>query len=91
MELLRPSSVSELETYASNSLLLAGGTEVVPLLRDGILHADTLVDVRDVVPHGIDGSRIGAGTTLAELEASPHVPGALREACGWRRRRSSAT
>ena len=81
MELLRPSSVSELETYASNSLLLAGGTEVVPLLRDGILHADTLVDVRDVVPRGVDGRRIGAGTTLAELESNAYVPGALREAC----------
>ena len=81
MELLRPSSVSELETYTSNSLLLAGGTEVVPLLRDGILHADTLVDVRDVVPRGVDGRRIGAGTTLAELESNAYVPGALREAC----------
>jgi len=81
VELLRPSSVSELETYASNSLLLAGGTEVVPLLRDGILHADTLVDVRDVVPRGVDGRRIGAGTTLAELESNAYVPGALREAC----------
>jgi xanthine dehydrogenase YagS FAD-binding subunit len=77
VELLRPSSVSELD----GGLFVHGGTEVVPLLRDGILHADTLVDVRDVVPHGIDGSRIGAGTTLAELEASPHVPGALRDAC----------
>ncbi|MGH2933145.1 MAG: FAD binding domain-containing protein [Gaiellaceae bacterium] len=77
MELLRPSSLSELD----GGLFVHGGTEVVPLLRDGILHADTLVDVRDVMPHGIDGSRVGAGTTLAELEASPHVPGALRDAC----------
>ncbi len=37
--------------------------------------------MRGVVPRGIDGGRIGAGTTLAELEASPHVPAALREAC----------
>jgi xanthine dehydrogenase YagS FAD-binding subunit len=81
VELLQPSSLAELETYASNSLLLAGGTEVVPLLRDGILRADTLVDVRAVVPRGVDGPRIGAGTTLAELEASDAVPHALREAC----------
>jgi xanthine dehydrogenase YagS FAD-binding subunit len=80
VELLRPSSLAELDS-ASNKLLLAGGTEVVPLLRDGILRAETLVDLRDVVPKGIDGGRIGAGTTLAELEASPHIPGALREAC----------
>ena len=77
MELLRPSDLSELD----GGLFVHGGTEVVPLLREGILQAETLVDVRGVVPRGIDGGRIGAGTTLAELEASPHVPGALREAC----------
>src|SRR5207244_7440913 len=58
-----------------------GGTEVVPLLRDGIITTDTLVDVREIVPHGIDGTRIGAGTTLGELEVDPEIPEALREAC----------
>jgi xanthine dehydrogenase YagS FAD-binding subunit len=53
----------------------------VPLLRDGILHAETLVDVRGIVPRGIEGNVIGAGTTLAELEASTAIPAALREAC----------
>jgi xanthine dehydrogenase YagS FAD-binding subunit len=77
VELLRPSSLAELD----GGLFVHGGTEVVPLLRDGILHAETLVDVRGLVPSGIEGGRIGAGTTLAELEASPHVPGALRDAC----------
>ena len=83
MELLRPSSLEALAGHgsASNNLLLAGGTEVVPLLREGLLEADTLVDVTAVVPRGIDGTRIGAGTTLAELEASTEVPAALREAC----------
>jgi xanthine dehydrogenase YagS FAD-binding subunit len=60
---------------------LHGGTEVVPLLRAGILEADVLVDIRKVVPRGIDGTRIGAGTTLAELEACGEIPEALREAC----------
>ena len=59
-----------------------GGTEVVPLLRSGILQTETLVDIRGVVPRGIDGTRIGAGATLAELECDPQVPAALREACG---------
>ncbi len=77
MELLQPSSLDEL----AEGLPLAGGTEVVPLLRDGLLQAETLVDVRQVVPRGIDGTRIGAGTTLAELEADPRIPAALREAC----------
>jgi xanthine dehydrogenase YagS FAD-binding subunit len=61
--------------------VLAGGTEVVPQLRSGLLQADRLVDVRGLVPQGIDGTRIGAGATLAELEIDPQVPDALREAC----------
>ncbi len=77
MELLRPSSVEELD----GGLLIHGGTEVVPLLQEGLLEADRLVDVRGVVPRGVDGSTIGAGTTLAELEADPSIPDALREAC----------
>jgi xanthine dehydrogenase YagS FAD-binding subunit len=77
VKLLRPSDVEELD----GGLFIHGGTEVVPLLRDGILATDTLVDVRGIVPRGIDGTRIGAGTTLAELEGDPQIPEALREAC----------
>jgi xanthine dehydrogenase YagS FAD-binding subunit len=77
VKLRRPSSLAEL----GDGLYVHGGTEVVPLLREGILRADVLVDVRGVVPRGVDGSRIGAGTTLAELERDSHVPAALREAC----------
>ena len=80
MKLRRASSVAELEG-AGGSLLLAGGTEVVPLLRAGILETDELIDVRSVVPRGIEGATIGAGTTLAEIESSTGVPEALREAC----------
>ena len=79
MELLRPSRLEDLP--AGNGLLLAGGTEVVPLLRDGILETETLVDIRGVVPRGVRRGRIGAGTTLAELEVEPSIPDALREAC----------
>ncbi|MGH3000070.1 MAG: FAD binding domain-containing protein [Gaiellaceae bacterium] len=78
MELLQPSS---LEGIGDGGLFVHGGTEVVPLLREGILHAETLVDVRAVVPCGINGGRVGAGTTLAELEADTGIPEALREAC----------
>jgi xanthine dehydrogenase YagS FAD-binding subunit len=60
---------------------LAGGTELVPLMREGLVGVETLVDVSGVVPRGVDGARIGAGTTLAELEADPQIPAALREAC----------
>jgi xanthine dehydrogenase YagS FAD-binding subunit len=78
VELLRPSDLAEIP---SNSLLLAGGTEVVPLLRDGLLQAERLVDVRAIVPRGVEGGVIGAGTTLGELEVEPAIPAALREAC----------
>ena len=77
MELLQPSSLAEID----GGLAIHGGTEVVPLLRDGILEADRLVDIRGVVPRGVDGNTIGAGTTLAELEAGTTIPAALREAC----------
>ena len=82
MELLRPDSAEAAAAALGNgSIALAGGTEVLPLLRDGLVRADQLVELRDAVPRGIDGDRIGAGTTLAELEADPDVPRALREAC----------
>jgi xanthine dehydrogenase YagS FAD-binding subunit len=82
VELLQPSSVEEAAAALGNSSrALAGGTELVPLLRDGLANADRLVHITGVIPRGIDGSRIGAGTTLAELESNDQVPQALREAC----------
>jgi xanthine dehydrogenase YagS FAD-binding subunit len=77
MQLLQPSELQQLD----GGVFIHGGTEVVPMLRDGLLSADTLVDVREIVPRGIDGTRIGAGTTLAELEGDSQIPEALREAC----------
>ena len=77
MELLQPSSAEELD----GGVLVHGGTEVVPLLRAGLLQADRIVDVRGVVPRGIQDGVIGAGTSLAELEVDPSIPEALREAC----------
>ena len=82
MELLRPSSAEEASAALGNgSLALAGGTELVPLLRDGLVHAERLVHLADAVPRGVYGTKVGAGTTLAELEAAADVPAALREAC----------
>jgi len=82
LQLQRPDS-AEAATAAlgDGSVALAGGTELVPLLRDGLVRAETLVAIRDVVPRGIDGTRIGAGATLAELEVDAQIPQALREAC----------
>lgn len=77
MELVRATSLDDVD----GGLVLHGGTEVVPLLRDGILQTEKLVDIRALIPRGVDGNRIGAGTTLAELELDPQIPDALREAC----------
>jgi len=65
----------------NGSVALAGGTEVVPLLRERLIDPSTLVDVTGAVPRGVEDGRIGAGTTLGELEVDPQVPDALREAC----------
>jgi xanthine dehydrogenase YagS FAD-binding subunit len=82
VELLRPSNAEEATRALGNgSRALAGGTELVPLMRDGLVRADTLVHISDVVPRGVAGTRIGAGTTLAELEVDTQIPQALREAC----------
>ena len=79
--LVKPASLDEaLGRVGNGARPLAGGTDLVPLLRDGLVEAETLVDVRALVPRGISGRRVGAGTTLAELERSPDVPAALREA-----------
>jgi xanthine dehydrogenase YagS FAD-binding subunit len=82
LQLLRPESLEAATAALGNgSVALGGGTDLVPLLRDRIVEADTLVELRGVVPRGVDGTTIGAGTTLAELEADPGIPQALREAC----------
>jgi len=82
LQLLRPESLASATASLGNgSVALAGGTELVPLLREQLVEVETLVDVRGVVPKGVDGTRIGAGTTLAELESDPQIPQALREAC----------
>jgi xanthine dehydrogenase YagS FAD-binding subunit len=65
----------------NGAVALGGGTDLVPLLRDRIVVADTLVELRDAVPRGVQGRTIGAGTTLGELEVDPEIPEALREAC----------
>ena len=77
MELERPSSLTELD----GGTPLAGGTDLVQLLRDGLVEADALVHIRPLLPRGVRATTIGAGTTLAELEVEPGVPAALREAC----------
>ena len=75
MELRRASSTT------IDGLPVHGGTEVVPLLRAGLVHADRLVDIRGIVPRDVAPGRIGGGATLAQLECDPGIPDVLREAC----------
>jgi xanthine dehydrogenase YagS FAD-binding subunit len=91
LQLQRPSTVEEFValSHKPGARVLAGGTELVPLLRDGLVTADTLLEIRDVVPKGVREDFvaqshklvIGAATTLAELEGDTDIPDALREAC----------
>jgi xanthine dehydrogenase YagS FAD-binding subunit len=93
LELLRPESAAQaVEALGNGTKALWGGTDLVPLVRDRIVAADTLVDVTGVVPRGVrlgtstststsPAITVGAGTTLAELEVDPQIPEALREAC----------
>jgi xanthine dehydrogenase YagS FAD-binding subunit len=82
LRLERPSTREDaVAALGGGAVALAGGTELVPLLHEGIVSAETLVDVSAAVPRGIAGRVIGAGTTLAELEGSDVIPEALREAC----------
>ena len=82
MELVRPESVGNAVSALGNgAVALGGGTDLIPLLRDRIVAAETLVELRNALPKGVDGTTIGAGTTLGELEVDPQIPDALREAC----------
>jgi xanthine dehydrogenase YagS FAD-binding subunit len=82
LELLRPDSVeAAASALRDGSVALAGGTELVPLIREGIVEPSTLVQIDRLVPKGIRDGWIGAGTTLGELEVDPQIPDVLREAC----------
>jgi len=96
LQLLRPESVEEaVAALGDGAVALGGGTDLVPLLRDGIVEAETLVELRRAIPNDIcrctptstapstssPSFSIGAGTTLAALEANSEIPAALREAC----------
>lgn len=93
--LARPASLEEaVRELEAGGIALAGGTEVLVLARDGLVRPGghvkgsgtgtrppRLVDIRGLLPAGVDGTTIGAATTLAELARATGVPEALREAC----------
>ena len=75
MQLLRPDSVEAAAAELGNgSVALAGGTDLVPLLRDRIVEADTLVELRGVVPRGVAGHDDRRGDDAGRAGGRPGDP-----------------
>ena len=80
--LLRPRAVEEAVAYlakhAGNLRVLAGGTDLIPSMRQKLFEPEYVLDLRGVVelrgirPHA-GGVEIGALTTLSAIEKSPHL------------------
>jgi len=76
----RPKAVTEaLELARAGATVMAGGTDLLGLMKDGILSPDRIVDIRELEPlrgwaRGKGkGLRIGALVPLAELETSAEL------------------
>ena len=70
--LVTPESLADIP---SDGVLLAGGTEVVPQLKEGLLTAEALVDVSALVPRGIDGSADRRGHDPRRARGERRDPG----------------
>lgn len=77
----RPSTAAEavaLRTQNPASRFIAGGTDLLPNIRHGLVNPGLLIDLGNIgemagVQEHDDSMRIGAGTTLATLAAHPTV------------------
>ena len=74
--------VSELlRTYGGKAVVVSGGSDLLPMMKDRLVTAEVLINLRRVP--GIDsvqfdearGLRIGAMTTLRKLETDPMIAG----------------
>lgn len=68
-----------------NTRIIAGGTDLLTLMKERLSEPDRLVDVSGIAPlRGVSSSRealrIGALTTLAELAAHAATPAIIKEA-----------
>src|SRR5512147_1612172 len=81
-QLLRPRSVTEaidlLAKHAANTQIVAGGTDLIPSLRQHLFAPRFLIDIRGIAElRGIrprdGGLEIGALTTLTAIERSPQI------------------
>ena len=87
IEYLKPNDISELQLISaenkSRMTVIAGGTNLIPEMRDGVKTPQVLVDVSDLrelvgIQLDTDSITIGAATTIADIAASlvirEHVP-----------------
>jgi 4-hydroxybenzoyl-CoA reductase subunit beta len=82
-KLLRPRGVEEavrhLGEHAGNVRVLAGGTDLIPSMRQRLFEPEYVLDLRGIDtmrgirPQGDGGVEIGASTTLREIERSDFV------------------
>ena len=71
-------AISMLEADPSRARLLAGGTDLLAEIKEGIEEPAVLVNLASLegltgIAHSEDGSCIGAMTTLAQLESDEHM------------------
>jgi 4-hydroxybenzoyl-CoA reductase subunit beta len=81
--LLRPGAIDEavagLAKHGGNIRVLAGGTDLIPSMRQKLFEPEYVLDLRGVAglrgirPHAGGAVEIGALTTLAALEKSPYL------------------
>ena len=75
VELLQPSSVDELD----GGVFLHGGTELVPLLQEGLLEAEQLVDAPDPQLSNLGSKGLGEPPIIPVAAA---IANAIRDATG---------
>ena len=73
-----PDTIGEaVAALGERSRALAGGTDLLTLMKADIAAPDELINVKPLLPRGIEalaaGLEIGALTTLAEIERHPVV------------------
>lgn len=71
-------AVSLLSATSGNAEVLAGGTDLLALMKDDVVHPKRLVNIKDIrelrgVSSNPQGLRIGALVTLGELAEDVHV------------------
>jgi 4-hydroxybenzoyl-CoA reductase subunit beta len=64
----------------ADAMLIAGGTDLLPNMKRRQMAPKVLVSLKSIPEPRLDGSSIGAGTTLTEIVNRPELPSGLRQA-----------